>query len=147
MANDYKCKHCGMEFQNKGEELAHYKQFKDGSCAEAEQSAVMEGAPERDQSSTPKPMYDRDAEAIDITNQVGIEAQVTAIAKSTAEALKKYPKEKVVIPQDKLNPQSTYVVAGINGWNIQIQRGVPVWLPEPVVVLLEDGGYTPTRVR
>ena len=28
MASDYKCKHCGMEFENKGEELAHYREFK-----------------------------------------------------------------------------------------------------------------------
>jgi len=136
-----------MEFQNKGEELAHYKQFKDGSCALEQQDVVKEGAPERDQSSIPKPLYDKEAEPIDIINQAGVEAQVTSIAKKTAEALKKYPKEKVVIPQDKLNPQSTYVVAGINGWNIQIQRGIPVWLPEPVVVLLEDAGYSPTHVR
>lgn len=157
MASDYKCKHCGMEFENKGEELAHYKQFKDGSCAkevakesvpEVKQAeAVKEGVPERDQASIPKPLYDKEAEAIDFTEQQGIEAQVTAIARKTAEELKKFPKEKVMIPADKLNPQDTYAVVGINGWNLQIQRGVPVLLPVPVVELLEDGGYNPTRVR
>jgi hypothetical protein len=144
MASDYKCKHCGMEFENKGEELAHYREFKNGSCAK---EAVKEGVPERDQTSIPKPLYDKEAEAIDFTDQQGIEAQVTAIARKTAEELKTFPKEKVMIPKDKLNPQDSYAVVGINGWNLQIQRGVPVVLPVPVVELLEDGGYSPTRVR
>jgi len=155
MADDYKCKYCGEEFENKGYLVQHYTKFKRGTCATGKEDgeslnegAVEEGmGAERDPASVPKPHYDTDAETVDITEQQGVEAQVSALAKDTAEKLKKYPKERVMIPEDKLNPQSSFVVVGINGWNLQIQRKTPVILPSPVVELLEQGGYAPTRVR
>ena len=143
MVSDYKCKHCGMEFENKGEELAHYREFKNGSCAK---EAVKEGVPERDQTSIPKPLYDKEAEAIDFTDQQGIEAQVTAIARKTAEELKTF-QGKGYDPEGQVKPAGFLRGGGFNGLNLQIQRGVPVLLPVPVVKLLEDGGYNPTRVR
>jgi len=76
-----------------------------------------------------------------------IEKQVTQMGKQTAEKLRQYPQEKVLIPVDKLNKHIQDVVVGINGWNFQIQRNVPVELPSPVVDLLERAGYAPTRVR
>ena len=79
--------------------------------------------------------------------RTSIESDLNNHATKTAEELKTFPKEKVMIPKDKLNPQDSYAVVGINGWNLQIQRGVPVVLPVPVVELLEDGGYNPTHVR
>lgn len=169
MAEDYKCKYCGEEFENKGFLTQHYTQSKGGNCVdwgkdeqegspevpekqeEAVQAAVVEGmSAERDPLSIPKPHYNKDAEPIDmtdITNQQGVEAQVSALAKETAEKLKQCPQEKVMIPKDKLNPSDSFVVVGINGWNLQIQREVPVTLPVTAVVLLEQGGYGPTRVR
>lgn len=161
MDGKFICEYCGKEFETEKSLQGHHSYYKNGGCAvekkeilppEGEEpvlqaEAVKEGVPERDQASIPKPLYDKEAEAIDFTEQQGIEAQVTAIARKTAEELKTFPKEKVMIPKDKLNPQDSYAVVGINGWNLQIQRGVPVLLPVPVVELLENGGYNPTQVR
>ena len=165
MSKKYVCEYCGKEFETEKSLQGHHSYYKNGGCAvekkeilppegeepvlqaEAAETAVKEFIPEPNKTSIPKPLYDKDAEAIDITAQAGVEAQITAIAKETAEKLKQCPKEKVMIPKDRLNAQSTYVVVGINGWNIQIQRGTPVLLPVPVVELLENGGYAPTQVR
>jgi len=46
-----------------------------------------------------------------------------------------------------LNPKDSFVVVGINGWNLQIQREVDVHLPKPVIDLLRLGGYNPTLVK
>ncbi len=107
-----------------------------------ESEAVQEGMPERDQdpiikdkSPSPDPLAK------------SIERQVTAMGRKTAEKLRSAPKEKIKIPLDQLNPNAGDVVVGVNGWNLQIQRGVAVNLPSPVVALLEQGGYNPTRVR
>lgn len=112
-------------------------------------NGVTEGlAAERDPASIPKPFYDTKEAAKEVFgSSAGVEAQVSEISRATAAELAKYPKEKVIIPKDKLNPHDGFVVVGINGWNIQIMRDTPVLLPEPVVILLEQGGYAPTRVR
>ena len=165
MDGKFICEYCGKEFETEKSLQGHHSYYKNGGCAvekkeilppegeepvlqaEAAETAVKEFIPEPNKTSIPKPLYDKEAEAIDFTEQQGIEAQVTAIARKTAEELKTFPKEKVMIPADKLNTQDTYAVVGINGWNLQIQRGVPVLLPVPVVELLENGGYNPTQVR
>jgi len=76
-----------------------------------------------------------------------IEKQVTAMGKDTAKKLRNSPQEKVRVPKDPLNPKDSFVVVGINGWNLQIQREVDVHLPKPVIDLLRLGGYNPTLVK
>ena len=76
-----------------------------------------------------------------------LEAQITQMGKRTAEALRRHRQEKVIIPADPLNKHDQFVTVGINGWVFRIQRETPVVLPEPVVDLLEQGGYNPKRVR
>ena len=73
--------------------------------------------------------------------------QLTALGRKTARKLSDQPKHKVMIPIKELNPNDSSVVVGINGWNLQIKRGVPVLLPEEVVKLLAGAGETPTIVR
>lgn len=144
-----KCKYCGEEFENKGLLLAHYRDFKNGECALREKvlkETVKESMPDRDPAPIVKKEYDISVPADDMLDKT-IEAQVTQLGRATAEKLKGFPKEKVLIPIDKLNKDDKYAIVGINGWNFQIERGKPVLLPEPVVVLLENGGYQPTRVR
>lgn len=76
-----------------------------------------------------------------------VKPDVSALSKSTGKRLSEKPKEKVMIPSDKLNPEDVTVTVSINGWIYQIKRGNPVMLPKPVVDLLVRGGYTPTIVR
>lgn len=121
---DHVCKDCGKSFTNKGQLLAHYQHKTD--CA-----AV-----------TPEPEEPK-LEKLDAS----IEKQVTSLGKAMAEKLRTYPQEKVMIPVDKLNKSDSFVVVGLNGFNIQIQRGKTVSLPRPVVDLLIQGGYAPTMVR
>ena len=73
-----------------------------------------------------------------------IAKQVTQMGRATAEKLKKEKMYRVQIPVSELNKHDQQVVVGINGWNFQIKKGVPVTLPEPVVQLLQDAGYNPT---
>jgi len=85
--------------------------------------------------------------AIDVVKE-SLDRQVTNLGRRTAEQFKKYPKRKVVIPKDPLNPKDEYgVVVGVNGWTFNIPRGKPVELPDPVIDLLIGGGYNPTLVR
>lgn len=136
---DYKCKHCGQEFDNKGEELTHYKEFKDGACAKD----LEEGLPV-DRLAKTKP---EEKEAIEVFDQ-NIEAQVSSAGKKHAENLKKnYDQIKVMIPIDKLNKSDQRAIACTQGYIWNVKRGVPVILPEPVVELFEEGGYQPTRVK
>ncbi len=85
----------------------------------------------------------------DVTKQKAesVKPDVNALSKSTGKRLSEKPKEKVMIPSDKLNPEDVTVTVSINGWIYQIKRGNPVWLPRPVVDLLVRGGYNPTIVR
>jgi len=76
-----------------------------------------------------------------------VKPDVSALSKSTGKRLSEKPKEKVMIPSDKLNPEDVTVTVSINGWIYQIKRGNPVMLPQPVVDLLVRGGYNPTIVR
>lgn len=76
-----------------------------------------------------------------------LEAQITQIGKKTAEQLKKYPQEKIIIPLDPLNKQDKYVFVSINDWDLRIERNKAIKLPSPVVEMLEEGGYRPSRVR
>lgn len=85
-------------------------------------------------------------EAKDVLS-TSIDKQVTQMGRATAKKLKECPTEKVLVPKDRLNKDDGYAVVGINGWNFQIQKDTPVVLPAPVVTLLEQGGYYPTRVR
>jgi adenine C2-methylase RlmN of 23S rRNA A2503 and tRNA A37 len=73
--------------------------------------------------------------------------QVPQIGKKTAEQLKKYPHEKVIIPLDPLNKQDKYVFVSINDWDLRIERNKAIKLPSPVVEMLEEGGYRPSKVR
>ncbi len=110
-----------------------------------EQEGLEEGmTQERD----PGPTITKETlqEAKDVLS-ASIDKQVTQIGRATAKKLKEYPTEKVLIPKDRLNKDDGYAVVGINGWNFQIQKDTPVVLPAPVVTLLEQGGYYPTRVR
>lgn len=72
-----------------------------------------------------------------------IEKQVAAMGRATREALRKQPLRKVTIPIDKINPHDTSVLVGLNGFNLQIKRNVPVVLPQPIIDLLVIGGYSP----
>lgn len=115
------------------------------------QQAVKEGlAAERDPASvvkdTTKESMVSQEDAVNILDE-SIAKQVSRMGRLTAEKLQNSPKEKVLIPKDKLNEHDEYVVVGINGWNLQIQRGTPVILPRQVVDLLAQGGYSPTLVR
>jgi len=123
------------------EELVGLEDLED----EEEKEGVVEGSAEHDPVATVKGAP-KSPEAVDVLDAT-IEQQVTQLGRSTAEVLRKSPKEKIMIPVDKLNEHDSYVLVGINGWNFQIQRGVPVVLPVQVVDLLADAGYAPTRVR
>lgn len=112
---------------------------------EEEVEGVVEGSAEHDPIATIKPKKPP-AEAVDLLDAT-IEKQVTHLGRATAQKLRKEEKELVMIPIDKLNPKDTEVLVGINGWNFQIMRGQPVLLPVPVVDLLINAGYNPTRVR
>lgn len=134
----YKCKHCGEEFEDKGKELAHYREFPKGACA----ADLVEGPAKDDK--IPKP---EEKEPVDVYSE-NIEAQVASAGKKHAEELKKtHPQVKVIIPIDKLNKGDARAIACTQGYIWNVKRGVPVILPEPVVDLFEQGGYQPTRVR
>jgi len=134
----YKCKYCGAEFEDKGKELAHYKEFPNGSCAKD----LQEGTPADDKIAKPE-----EKEAIDVYTE-NVEQQVASAGKKHAEELKKnFPQVKVVIPIDKLNKGDVRATACTQGYIWNVKRGVPVILPEPVVELFEEGGYQPTRVK
>ena len=115
------------------------------------QEAVKENlAAERDPASvvkdTTKESMVSKENAVNVLDE-SVAKQVSRMGRQTAEKLRNSPKEKVLIPKDKLNMNDEYVVVGINGWNLQIQRGVPVILPRQVVNLLAQAGYGPTLVR
>ncbi len=143
----YKCKSCGEEFADKGEELRHYKEFKNGACAEKtnEETVTQESVTEM-QTKDPAVVSKTVDGAVNVLD-ASIEKQVAAIGRKTAEALKKEKQIKVQIPVDPLNKKVKYCVVGINGWNLQIAREKPVLLPESVVDLLAQGGYNPTYLR
>ncbi len=92
------------------------------------------------------PLAAHKGEAADVVKQ-SLDGQLTALGRKTAELLKQCPKHKVVIPFKELNPDDDFVVVGINGWNLQIKRGVPVMLPDEVIHALSVGGESPTLVR
>ena len=106
---------------------------------------VIQGAADADPVATIRPKK-KDDDAIDLLD-LSIERQVTQLGIATAEKLRKSTKDKVMVPVDKMNKEDQFVLVGINGWNFQIQRGVPVILPEEVIDLLLEGGYNPTRVK
>jgi len=112
------------------EEVEEQEGVTEGMSAERDPAPII-----KDSTPTPDPLA------------ASLEKQITAMGKKTAEKLKSCTYEKIKIPMDDLNPKETFVIVGINGWNLQIQRGVAVNLPIPVVDLLEAGGYNPTRVR
>lgn len=85
-------------------------------------------------------------EAIDALEQ-SVEKQVAAMGRATGELLKKEKRHKTLIPLDKLNPHDGEVIVGLNGFNLQIKKNVPVMLPGAIIDLLEEGGYNPTLVR
>ncbi len=115
---DNTCETCGKNFASNNQLVQHLKE----KCGQEEMKVTQELSP-------------------------SIEKQVTSMGRAVAEKLKTYPQEKVQLPIDKLNKGVMDVVVGINGFNIQIKRGVPVMLPIPVVDLLIQGGYNPTIVR
>ncbi len=115
---DNTCETCGKSFASNNQLVQHLKE----KCGQEEMKVTQELSP-------------------------SIEKQVTSMGRAVAEKLKTYPQEKVQLPIDKLNKGVMDVVVGINGFNIQIKRGVPVMLPIPVVDLLIQGGYNPTIVR
>lgn len=99
------------------------------------------------------PVYDRDPKsdikARPIPDQPTvldstIAKQVTQMGKATAEKLRKQKQYRVQIPVSELNKHDQECVVGVNGWNFQIKKGVPVTLPETVVKGLQKGGYNPT---
>lgn len=92
------------------------------------------------------PLKEHKGPAEDIVKK-GLDGQLTALGRETATKLDAMPKHKVLIPVKELNPHDTTAVVGINGWNIQIKRGVPVILPDAVIGLLYDAGENPTLVR
>ncbi len=157
-AKKHKCKYCGRDdFPNRGYLTAHYK-----TCEAKRAEMIKVDKPEnlekekdifddnimedRDPASVMKPVYDKKAEPSQPLD-VSIEKQITQMGRATAEELRKYPRFKILIPEDPLNKKAGKVVVGINGATIAIDRGKPVELPEPVIDLLEEGGYRPTYVR
>ncbi len=115
---DNTCETCGKSFASNNQLIQHMKE----KCGQEEMNTVQQLDP-------------------------SIEKQITTMGRAMAEKLKTYPQEKVMIPIDKLNKGVTDVVVGMNGFNIQIKRGVPVMLPIPVVDLLIQARYNPTIVR
>lgn len=135
---DYKCKHCGAEFENKGEELAHYRAYPQGACAKD----LSEGTADDLKIAPPE-----EQEPVDVYSE-NVEQQVASAGRKHAEELKKnHPQVKVIIPIDKLNKSDQRAIACTQGYIWNVKRGVPVILPDPVVQLFEEGGYQPTRVR
>lgn len=62
-------------------------------------------------------------------------------SKKLKKAFDKEKKVKVIIPADRLNPKDEYVTASINGYTLQIKRGVAVEIPEPFYKILKEAGY------
>ena len=61
--------------------------------------------------------------------------------KKLKKAFDKEKKVRVIIPADRLNPKDEYVTASINGYTLQIKRGVAVEIPEPFYKILKEAGY------
>ena len=76
-----------------------------------------------------------------------LERQITQLGRNTAKKLKECPQDEILIPIKELNPHDLEVTCAINGWRFQMQRGVKLTLPRPVVSLLVAAGYQPTLVR
>lgn len=130
----YKCKTCGLEFENKKEELNHYKEYSDGTCAPDLEEGVPEAAKE-----TVKPTVDVYAQQESAGN---IESQVASIGKRMAQELKEnYPQLRVTIHKDALNKADDRAIAVTNGYIWNVKRDVPVILPEPVVDIFRESGY------
>ncbi len=92
-------------------------------------------------------LIDEKTPAIDVVKE-SLDRQITNLGRKTAEKFKEYPRRKVVIPVDPLNPKDEYgVPVAVNGWTYNIPRGKPVYLPDPIIDLLIGGGYNPTLVR
>lgn len=53
----------------------------------------------------------------------------------------KCKKIKIAVPKDKLNPKDEYITASINGYTLQIKRGVTVEIPEPFYLVLKEAEY------
>ena len=138
---DYNCKHCGAEFENKGDELSHYRQYPKGACA----GALAEGVSEDKKIHAPV-----DSDAIDVfeqQEQKAIEQQVASIGKEHARRLKEdYPQVKMVIPKDKLNKSDNRAYACTQGYIWNVKKGEKVTVPQPVYELFVEGGYQPTIV-
>lgn len=62
-------------------------------------------------------------------------------SKRLKKTFEKEKKVKVTIPVDRLNPKDEYVTASINGYTLQIKRGVAVEIPEPFYKILKEAGY------
>lgn len=86
------------------------------------------------------------SKAVDLVAR-GLDQQISRAARETGEKLNAMPKDNIMIPIDKQNPHDSFVIVGINGYYLQIQRGKKVALPRPVVDLLIAGDYGPTLVR
>ena len=62
--------------------------------------------------------------------------------KDPQDMLRKAPKVKIKIHRTHAGPETDDVYVGVNGIGFQIQRGVDVEVPEPVMKVLEDAVQT-----
>ncbi len=115
--------------------IVEHDDVKEGLMAESDPATRMKD-----------PLAEQKLPAVDVVKE-SLDKQLTALGRKTAEALNAQPKQKVVVPFKDLNPTDEYVVAGTNGWNMQIRRGVPVMLPEEIILRLAEAGEHPTLVR
>jgi hypothetical protein len=81
---------------------------------------------------------------IDLYNQPGVEAEINALSKATADALKKYPHHKIVIPPDQFNPKNIRVSHCVNGFVRYFMRNMPILVDDPTIDDLQKAGYNPT---
>ena len=47
----------------------------------------------------------------------------------------------ITIPEDPLNPKDVFVTASINGYTLQIRRGVAVAIPQSFYKVLKEAKY------
>ena len=57
---------------------------------------------------------------------------LTEVATRTKEDLKKAPKVKITVPLDMGNPDDAVLPISINGYTLQIRKGVETEVPEPI---------------
>lgn len=116
------------------EELQERDDIKEGLMAESDP---------RSQMSDPSQVQNKPAKDL---GKESLKTRVTNMGRKAGEELNQKKKVKVMVPIDELSPEDEHVVVGTQGWNMQIKRGEPAMVPEPIVRRLVESGYNPTLV-